>query len=130
MIETAREEGAFQEFCYEELPDAPLPEPPAYDPDLMTDPEHQTRSIDTGSSRGVAYTRGAVKVPARDSETLRAHLRWIAWGLVEGLTDMAVAKRFSNEGETLGVSRAIEGSAVAALYRAGGLATVMGLHRN
>jgi len=125
VIETARDEGAFQEFQYEELPDSPLPVPPEYDPNVIERPEYQAKIAQYMEEVEAWYARqGATRVPARDTKTLEAHLLWLAWGLVDGLTDEAVAERHRERG-----GLPIDGATVAALYRSNGVATLIGLQR-
>lgn len=122
----ARVESALFEVSYTELPDDPCPVPPEYNPDVLTGPKYLERVEQYMSqAEGWFKRHGAVRAPKRDPGTVESHLLWIAWGLVDGLTDEAVAERFQER-----TGSVIGGDTVAALYRPQGIATVLGILRN
>ena len=128
VIETARVDDKFFDSSYEDLPDDPCPVPPEYDPDALTGPEYlEIAKQYMGEVEGWYERHNAVRALKRDPQTVKTHLLWIAWGLVEGLADEAVQKRSEEREQFIAGG---DFGKVAALWRPDGLATLLGLRRN
>lgn len=129
--DTVKDHEGFVGWGFDENPDQLFPEPPTYNPGVMTRQEYQSDvNVYIAAVETWHDEQGAVKVPVRTMQD--KHLTWLSWYLVERLTPDQIVDRESGDdlnGEQA-EKRVVGSDTFLALFRPGKLGSIIGLSRN